>query len=47
MSKITLGEDVRSVRSKLGIEDISYSTAWRTLNVSSTTLPEIRVLTVT
>jgi len=34
MVEVNLGEDVRSVRSKLGMADSDYHAAWRTVNVS-------------
>lgn len=35
MVEIALGESVKSVRSKLGIESTDYHTAWGTLNVGA------------
>lgn len=32
--EITLGESVHSVRSKLGMADTDYASAWKTVNVS-------------
>lgn len=35
MVEVQLGEDVRSVRRKIGMEPYDYPSLWRSLNVST------------
>ena len=39
---VSLGEDVRTVRSKLGMAATDYQNAWRSLNVSRTKIERLQ-----
>ena len=47
MAVVNLGDDVRTVRNKLGMEDADYHIVWRSLNVGVVALSVIEVGSIT